>query len=372
MKNKHETSGNTPEPASKSKKQEEDEASETHDAIMTDEIIMQRIETIEQQASTARVQTSYLLAQHAESNRDKAKKEIVFGGWTKFTPNRDDLEIQGSQLETQADSRERWIKEIAKKAGITSNYYREWLFSHQTRGEALSPLTVVTVTQPWQRSKLLDYVKRNPTAPALKERFYVKDTVEDKWDTILRHFGQCEARAITEKFIKIQPQISLWDRLTGIPLKAAMAVAKSFDIQFKHSWKDHTLTDKHTGEFLVWAHFVPDEGIINMHLSAKNLPMIEQFRREFESKFAEIINGNTMTKGKGKGKGVEKKTQDDHATLPMNHSSHARTSKYPFSLKISIIDDMSGHWEVWNNAWQKAVGKANKPYVANILTDENS
>ena len=138
MKNKHETSGNTPEPASKSKKQEEDEASETHDAIMTDEIIMQRIETIEQQASTARVQTSYLLAQHAESTRDKAKKEIVFGGWTKFTPSQDDLEIQGSQLETQADSRERWIKEIVKKAGITSNYYREWLFSHQTRGEALS------------------------------------------------------------------------------------------------------------------------------------------------------------------------------------------------------------------------------------------
>ena len=66
---------------------------------MTDEIIMQRIEIIEQQASTARVQTSHPLAQHAESTRHKAKKEIVFGGWTNFTPNQDDLEIQVSQLE---------------------------------------------------------------------------------------------------------------------------------------------------------------------------------------------------------------------------------------------------------------------------------
>ena len=33
---------------------------------------------------------------------------------------------------------------------------------------------------------------------------------------------------------------------------------------------------------------------------------------------------------------------------------------------------MRGHWDVWNNAWQEAVGKASKPYVANILTDENS
>ena len=105
----------------------------------------------------------------------------------------------------------------------------------------------------------------------MKERFYVKDTIEDTWDTILRHFGQCEDRAITEKFIKIAD--ILVGHVDRSSTEGAMALAKSFDIQFRHSRKDHTLTDKNTGEYLVWAHFVSDEGIVNMHLSAKNLPV---------------------------------------------------------------------------------------------------
>ena len=92
-----------------------------------------------------RIQTSFLLAQHADHLREKARKEIVIGGWSTFIPNKEDTEKQGEQLEAQSVSRERWIKEIAKKAGLPSGYYKEWSFSHQTRGDSLSPITVVTV-----------------------------------------------------------------------------------------------------------------------------------------------------------------------------------------------------------------------------------
>ena len=68
----------------------------------------------------------------------------------------------------------RWIKEVAKRAGISNLYYRDWLCSHHTRGEALSPITIVTVTQPWQRSKLFDLKKacrdRQTQAALLSQR----------------------------------------------------------------------------------------------------------------------------------------------------------------------------------------------------------
>lgn len=80
------------------------------------------------------------------------------GGWIMFTSTTTDSEKQGHMMETQSESRERWIKELAKKASIGSRYYCGWAYSHQTRGDTLPRITVVTVMQPWQRSQLLDYV----------------------------------------------------------------------------------------------------------------------------------------------------------------------------------------------------------------------
>ena len=162
---------------------------------------------------------------------------MIYYLWTTFTsPSHADLELQGLLMENQTDSRERFIKETAKRAGITSNYYRDWTYSHQTRGDTLSAITIVTVTQPWQRSKLLDFVKKSD---GLKEKFYIKDEEETKWDKIANAFGNGQQNA--RNTIKIQPQISLWDRITGIPLKVAMSIAQEQQIPFNR-----------TGEITLW------------------------------------------------------------------------------------------------------------------------
>ena len=165
MKAKHEPSGITPEPAARKAKTAEKEETEKKEEFLSEvDVLNQKLEEIQQEAKTAKVMASYLLAQHAETSRDKAcdkaKKEMVIGGWTLFQATTDDADRQAAQLDFQSDSRERFIKEVAKKAGVSNNYCKDWIFSHQTRGDSLSPITVVTVTQPWQRSKMLDFAKK--------------------------------------------------------------------------------------------------------------------------------------------------------------------------------------------------------------------
>ena len=75
-------------------------------------------------------------------------------------------------------------QELAKKAGITSLYYKDWTNSYQTHGDILSPITVVTVTQPLQRDELLDYTKKNQ-AEELQERFFVRDKEKHAWNRIV-------------------------------------------------------------------------------------------------------------------------------------------------------------------------------------------
>lgn len=135
-----------------------------------------------------------------------------------FTSTTTDSKEQGHMMETQSESRERWIKELAKRASISSTYYREWAYSHQTRGDTLSQITAVTVTQPWQRSQLLDYVKKEGNNT--QERFF-----------ITKSFGECTEKK--RKQIKVQPQISLWDRTTR-------TMAQEYGIPFKQNWKDLT------------------------------------------------------------------------------------------------------------------------------------
>ena len=366
MKAKHEPSGVTPEPAARRPKVTEQEETEKKEEPPSEiDLMNQKLEEIQQEAKTAKVMASYLIAQHAEASRDKAKKEMVIGGWTLFQATTDDADRQAAQLDYQSDSRERFIKEVAKKAGVSNNYYKDWLFSHQTRGDSLSPITVVTVTQPWQRSKMLDFAKKQQFGTnELKERFFINDREESSWDTIVAKFGKSVDTDTRQKDIKIQPQISLWDRVTAIPLKAGMTVAKDYGVLFKQNWRDHTLTEKNTGEYIMWAYFQPDIGQVTVHLSEKNIPLVTQFAQDFKMKFDSMLN-TTSGKGKGKGKkgtGDSKAMDIDQVNMPLNQSSHARSSKYPFNLDVVILKDSESHWDTWKEAWQNAIAKANLPF----------
>ena len=359
-KSKHEASGLTPEPLSRRLKlSDEEETKEESDELMNQ---TEAAQDILAELKNMKAQTAFLLAQQADNLREKARKEFIVAGWSMFAADSEDLETQGVQLETQTESRERWVKELAKKAGITSFYYRDWTFSHQTRGEALSPLTIVTVSQPWQRNKLFDYTKKHAGTDKLKERFFLKEREEQDWNRITEKFGNFQGSSHTNaNHLKVQPQISLWDRITGLPLKIAMTVAEQAGISFRHNWRDLTLTEKDSGEYVLWIHYSPDDGTVIVYLSEKHIPDSTTFTHTYEARFNEILNGGGKTKGKGKGRGTG--SQDKEPSLPMTHSSHARCSKFPFSLKARVVPDLENHWDVWRTLWNEAVKKACSPYT---------
>ena len=212
---------------------------------------------------------------------------------------------------------------------------------------------------------MLDFAKKQQFGTnELKERFFINDREESSWDTIVAKFGKSVDTDTRQKDIKIQPQISLWDRVTAIPLKAGMTVAKDYGVLFKQNWRDHTLTEKNTGEYIMWAYFQPDIGQVTVHLSEKNIPLVTQFAQDFKMKFDSMLN---TTSGKGKGKGQkgtgDSKAMDiDQVNMPLNQSSHARSSKYPFNLDVVILKDSESHWDTWKEAWQNAIAKANLPF----------
>ena len=368
MKAKHEPTGLTPEPVSRKLRLGEDESMDVKEDENRKE--KEQAQDILAELQALKVQSAYLLAQHADMLREKARKEIVIGGWSMFTANPDDLEVQGHQLEAQTDSRERWVKELAKKAGITSQYYKDWTFSHQTRGDALSPITVVTVTQPWQRSKLFDYTKKHAVTDKLQEHFYIRDKEEQDWDRVVKTFGTYLGPPTSAaKHLKVQPQISLWDRLTGLPLKIAMKALEISSVEFKHNWRELTLTQKDSGEYIIWIHYSPEDSVVTIYMSEKHIPDTDAFSKIYETNFNEILNGGNKQKGKGKGKaGMPPSTQDKEAgPLPWTHTSHARYSKFPFALNARLVSDKDNHWDAWKTLWTTTTRRALLPFAVQTL-----
>ena len=132
---------------------------------------------------------------------------------------------------------------------------------------------------------------------------------------------------------------------------------------FRHSWRDHTLTTKEGGEYLIWCKFLPDDGKMVIYLSTKHIANFVEFERAWVSKFEDLLNQSGRTKGKGKGKAsLSTAMEIDNATMPFNATSHAKTAKFPFAISFMPVNDSANHWEVWRELWQNAVAHAQAPY----------
>eukprot|EP00438_Fugacium_kawagutii_P034840 Skav207661 [mRNA] locus=scaffold382:285365:285622:+ [translate_table: standard] len=84
MKKRHDPTGNTPQPACRklpcgNKSKEEETEDQEMSTAFEAEAVLKELQSL-------RVQTSLLLAQHADSLRQKAHKEIVVGEWSTFIP----------------------------------------------------------------------------------------------------------------------------------------------------------------------------------------------------------------------------------------------------------------------------------------------
>ena len=143
-------------------------------------------------------------------------------------------------------------------------------------------MTVVAITQSWQRNKLLDFTRNKSNNQHLQEE-------------ILKIFGKYQDKGQNMKEIRAQPRISLWDRTTGIPLKVSMNVMEQWGTTF------HTLITKEGGEYLIWCHFLPDEGKMVLYMSTKHIADHAALEQTWISKFEELLNQSSRGRGKGKG-----------------------------------------------------------------------
>ena len=73
-KHARETTGLTPEPSRKMKKDVSDE-----EEPQLDSEVIQTLQDLQQEMASTRVQTSYLLGQQADNQRERAKKEFLVG-----------------------------------------------------------------------------------------------------------------------------------------------------------------------------------------------------------------------------------------------------------------------------------------------------
>ena len=140
-----------------------------------------------------KAQTAYLMVQHADNLREKAERKILLGGSCKIVPNASPPKEHGPQLETQTESRERFIKELAKRAGFSfpgSTIRTLRFFSPNQRWLHVSSVadhdgtTVATL-------QTVHFTKNKQHADKLKKKPCVNNREETIWDRIFEAFGDC-------------------------------------------------------------------------------------------------------------------------------------------------------------------------------------
>jgi hypothetical protein len=118
--------------------------------------------------------------------------------------------------EDEYEHREKIIEWCLKEAGISKRFWpAEREYSHQIRPGQISPQTHVKLAQPWLRKKLMDWQK---------EKF--PKGIPEWWTTeenqTLGERSELNNESNGTLFFK--PQIPIWDRLKGIPMRTAMTV----------------------------------------------------------------------------------------------------------------------------------------------------
>ena len=130
-----------------------------------------------------------------------------------------------------------------KEAGISKRFWpAESEYSHQIKADTISPQTHIKLSQPWLRKKLLErqkekYPQGMPEWWSAKEAQTLGEKSEDNTD----NNGK----------ILFKPQIPVWDRIKGIPMRASMMLLKEV-LSYKDfgpAWAENAI--KHKGNYLV-------------------------------------------------------------------------------------------------------------------------
>ena len=201
-------------------------------------------------------------------------------------------------------------------------------YSHQVKADHISPQTHLKLSQPWIRKKLLEWQKDK----------YPKGIPEWWTPEEAQTLGEkSELNPSSNGMLFFKPQIPIWDRIKGIPMRTAMTVLKEiFEYKdFTPTWPENSI--KHKGSCLVWVTFNSSKGIAKVHIDQSI--DFEIFVEAFQSKFANSsTQGKAQSKSKGKGKSKSQThTEDAAAKYTLLPSSSSRRSTGPRRMRTTSL-----------------------------------
>ena len=271
-------------------------------------------------------QILYALKTHADQDRLKCASEALAINWMKYK--------KVTRLEDEYTHRERIIEWCLKEAGISSRFWpaqRE--YSHQVKADHISAQTHLKLSQPWIRKKLLAWQKDK----------YPKGIPEWWTPEEAQTLGEkSELNSSSNGMLFFKPQIPIWDRIKGIPMRTAMTVLKEI-----FEYKDFTPTwpERH------WSN-VDYLQFIQRHCKSPYRPKhwFWDLRRSLPVQVCELQHPRESTKQ------IQGKRQEQ---IPDTH--RRRRGKVPFYLPVQAGDRLGqGVWglQVWEPHWSRRIGNA--------------
>eukprot|EP00971_Amphidinium_carterae_P343872 6483908-Amphidinium_carterae.1 len=180
------------------------------------------IDDLKQDLKIVQRRSMFNLFQQHQQESQKCRKQLVFFGF-----RTEDRELSEVELQTQLQARERTIQAVIQSLPNTKLF--AWTNSHQTSPGRLSRVSIVTFRE--------EFMSRHVFQNA-KGRNLFQMTAEGNQ---------------TEQSIRIKPQLPLFERLTSVPIKAALArlsggeTGRSRQPQqqnFRIQWQDGEVFDK--------------------------------------------------------------------------------------------------------------------------------
>ena len=272
------------------------------------ESIRKQIDEMNDRVNTQQKQPLFALKSQADSDRLRTANEVLVINGTRYEAI--------TRIEDEYQHRERFIEWCVKEAGTSKRFWpSEREYSHQVRADAISPQTHIKLAQPWLRKKLLDWQK---------EKY--PSGVPEWWSTeATQNLGEkSEINTSNNGKILFKPQIPIWDRIKGVPLRTAMMILKEpLEIKdFAPVWSENSV--KKHGNYVIWVTYNVTSGVAKVHIDS-SVPF-DVFVEAFENKFPSMA---TSAKGRGRGRGKGNRQGQQQA----EHTQETRV-QYPFTFQL--------------------------------------
>ena len=248
------------------------------------ESIRKQIDEMNDRMNTQLNQVLYMLKSQADTDRIRTANEVLVINWTKYKAI--------TRIEDEYQHRERFIEWCMKEAGISKRFWpSEREYNHQVRADAISPQTHIKLAQPWLRKKLLDWQK---------EKY--PSGIPEWWSTeATQNLGEkSEFNTSNNGKILFKPQIPIWDRIKGVPLRTAMMILKEpLEIKdFAPVWSENSV--KKHGNYIIWVTYNVTSGVAKVHIDSSIL--FDMFVEAFENKFQSMVRDVEREKARATGK----------------------------------------------------------------------